>query len=64
MRRLAILQRHADVAHRLDDAIAARGVDGLEQGVDLTPGGGLGSREDFSPSVGERDKPVLTMALD
>src|SRR3984885_14360930 len=61
VRRLTIPQRHADVAHRLDDAIAATGVDRLEQGVDLAPGGGLGSREDFSPGVGERDKPVLAM---
>ena len=48
--RLAIPQRHADVAHRLDDAIAATGVDRLEQGVDLRPGGGFGAqRRLFAP---------------
>ncbi len=61
VRSLAILQRHADVAHRLDHAIAATGFDRREQGVDLPPGGRLGLREDFSPSVSERDKSVLTM---
>ena len=61
VRRLAVPERHADIAHRLDDAIAGSGVDRLEQGVDLAPGGGLGCREDFSPSVGERQQPMFAV---
>ena len=61
VRRRAIPQRRADVAHRLDEAIAAARVDRLEQGVDLGPGRGLGCGEHLAAGVGQGEQPMLAM---
>ena len=60
-RRLAVPQRPADVAHRLDEAVAPAGVDRFEQGVDLRSRPGLGRGEDPAARVGQQEQPMLAM---